>query len=83
MIPNAIFCRTSGISRSPFFSGTSAPSTRNMGGSPEFRWMSEAPPFRAIFRMSFSSIDMRAGPRGQRETAGLTAMTLRPEASGA
>ena len=25
----------------PFFSGTSAPSTRNIGGSPDLRWMSE------------------------------------------
>ena len=55
MIARDIFWMSSGISRSPFLSGTSAPSTRNIAGSPDFRWMSEAPPLSAIFRISLSS----------------------------
>ncbi len=63
MISSAIFWISSGIMRSPFFSGTSAPSTRNIGGKPDFRWMSEAPPLMATFRMSLSAMPMSvSGP---------------------
>src|SRR5262245_42567484 len=55
MMATAMPWISSGMSRSPFFSGTRAPSTRNIGGSPDFRWMSEAPPLTAILRMSLSS----------------------------
>src|SRR5438046_9047129 len=56
MIPNAILAISSGGRRRASLSGTSEPSTRNMGGRPAFRWMSEAPPRRAIVKISLSSM---------------------------
>ena len=53
---NAIALISSSVIRSPSRRGTSAPSTRNSGGSPIFRWMSDAPPLIATVRISLSSI---------------------------
>src|SRR6266571_4856920 len=44
MMPNAIREISSGGRRRASLSGTRFPSTRNMGGRPALRWMSEAPP---------------------------------------
>src|SRR4051794_31513526 len=64
MIPNAILAISSGGRRRASLSGTSEPSTRNIGGRPALRWMSEAPPRRATCRISFSSIVFSAPCEG-------------------
>src|SRR5687767_1090948 len=59
MMPNAILVMVSGGRRWASFSGTRDPSMRNIGGRPALRWMSDAPPWSAIFRISLSSISPR------------------------
>src|SRR5215470_14626262 len=56
MMPNAIREISSGGRRRASLSGTRLPSTRNMGGRPALRWMSEAPPRSATCRISLSSM---------------------------
>ena len=74
-------CSSSGMIRSPFLSGTSAPSTRNIGGRPDFRWMSDAPPLIATFRISFSSmvLSLESPRRGSENPPG--AVLVRPPVS--
>src|SRR6266850_5908484 len=87
MIPKAIREISSGGSRRASFSGTSEPSTRNMGGRPAFRWMSEALPRRATCRISLSSIAPPTSNRGSEtlafhpdEKEGLTGLLQPPSA---
>src|SRR6266850_4605705 len=87
MIPKAIREISSGGSRRASFSGTSEPSTRNMGGRPAFRWMSEALPRRATCRISLSSIAPPRSNRGREtlafqpdEKEGLTGLLQPPSA---
>src|SRR6267143_1400096 len=80
MMPNAIREISSGGRRRASLSGTRLPSTRNIGGRPALRWMSEAPPRSATCRISFSSI---APPLGlQRTIAAPRAGTKVPDRSG-
>src|SRR6267154_2911384 len=56
MMLYAILAISSGGRRRASLSGTSEPSTRNIGGRPALRWMSEAPPRSATCRISLSPI---------------------------
>src|SRR5437660_10493733 len=78
MMPNAIREISSGGRRRASLSGTSEPSTRNMGGRPALRWMSEAPPRSATCKISFSSILASAleVPRRYRHPGGEDSLQL-------
>src|SRR5919109_3823386 len=56
MMPNAIREISSGGRRRASLRGTRLPSTRNIGGRPALRWISEAPPRSATCKISLSSI---------------------------
>src|SRR5437588_424308 len=71
MMPNAIREISSGGRRRASLSGTSEPSTRNIGGRPALRWMSDAPPLSAtssrmtaVYLMGLgNSVSKRSRPR--------------------